>query len=76
MRKKGVSHRRGARSRFFGGNEGLMSVDSGRLRRVKGDAKSKDESWIEINVNDSALNLDNDGAIEKLVDNLSEGQFF
>ena len=53
-----------------------MSVDSGRLRRVKGDAKSKDESWIEINVNDSALNLDNDGAIEKLVDNLSEGQFF
>ena len=50
-----------------------MSVGRGRLRRVKGHAKSEDESWIEIYVNDSMVNLDNDGAIEKLVDNLSEG---
>ena len=59
---------------FLRENEEL-SVGRGGLRCVKGHAKSEDERRIEINVNDSVLRLDDEGTIEKLVDNLSEGQF-
>ena len=75
LEKKGVVHRRGGGPRFLGNHE---SVSGGRggLRGVEGHAKSEEESRIKINVNDTVLDLDNDEAIEILVDNFSEGQFF